>query len=84
MVVGSNDKAVIVWDLSGQLTSDSEIAKLHVLIGSHLQSVQEQHLVQSAETANGFELIEKIDDISEGAINSCNFFGNDILGTGSR
>lgn len=48
-------------------------------------SIQENDVVLSAETdENEVKLIETIDDISDGAINSCRFFGNEILATGSR
>lgn len=32
---------------------------------------------------NEVELLEKLDDISDGAINSCCFYGSDLLATGS-
>lgn len=46
--------------------------------------VQENEVVQNAETDdNEVKLIEIVDDIADGAINCCQFYGNNILATGS-
>lgn len=74
----------MIWDLTGNITLDSHLVKSFALIGNALQNLQEMQVVKNAESSETFELLEKIDDISEGAINSCNFFGNTLLATGSR
>lgn len=81
---GSNDKTIMIWDLTGAITIESSLVKSLNIIGNALQNLQEMQVVQNAESSNTFELIEKIDDISEAAINSCSFFENDLLAIGSR
>lgn len=80
---GSNDKLLLVWDLTGDLTFQSEFNKPHMLhYSTHLGDIEEQVVVRNAETgSNKVILLEKLDDISEGAVNSCSFFQN-ILAIG--
>lgn len=67
-----------MWDLTGTLTLDSHLSK------HQTTDVQEDSVLRLAETNNNeIELLEKLDDISDGAINSCNFCGRDLLATGS-
>lgn len=77
---------LIVWDLMGNLTLDSEFTKPHMQnysTSTHLESIKEQDFVRNAETGNSeVTLLEKLDDIAEGAINSCCFSQN-ILAIGS-
>lgn len=59
------------------------MVKLHVQV-DRLGNIQEHHVVQTAEENNNeVDLLEKLDDISDGAINSCCFCGKDILATGA-
>lgn len=81
---GSNDKLILVWDLNGDLTTDSELVKPLRLSFSGLGTIPELQLMQNAESNdNEVKLVEKIDDISEGAINCCSFSNNGVLATGS-
>lgn len=85
---GSNDKSVLVWDLTGAVTLDSVLAQsLVVQNGGHAAlnnsgDVQEHNVVRYAETNdNDVHLLEKLDDIADGAINSCCFCGTNVLAT---
>ncbi|GJQ86807.1 hypothetical protein Trydic_g5595 [Trypoxylus dichotomus] len=81
---GSNDKSVIVWDLSGRLSCDLELNKNQSLWNNMTQNSQEIHVVRDAETNdNTATLLEKADDIAEAAINSCQFYNDTLLATGS-
>lgn len=78
---GSNDKSILIWDLSGTLKIDSQLRKHSIEDG---EGVQEDNVLRYAEgNSNDVELLEKLDDISDGAINSCSFCGTDLLATGS-
>lgn len=78
---GSNDKSVSVWDISGELDVDSHLGKHPAENG---EGIQEDHVLRFAENNNNHvKLLEKLDDISDGAINSCCFSGVDLLATGS-
>lgn len=47
--------------------------------------VQEIHVVRDAEASdNSVTVLEKADDIAEAAINSCQFYSDTLLATGSR
>ncbi|XP_017783076.1 PREDICTED: WD repeat, SAM and U-box domain-containing protein 1 isoform X2 [Nicrophorus vespilloides] len=85
VVSGSNDKSVIIWDLSGELNLNSEMVKAHHQLGCLLDGGdQENRMVMNAESEeNSVTLIEKLDDIFEGAINSCSFHGDSMVATGS-
>lgn len=73
-----------VWDLSGGLNIDSPLSKHQTQQTVNSGNVQEDHVLRFAENNNNeIELLEKLDDISDGAINSCNFCGTDLLATGS-
>lgn len=68
---------------------DSELVKIHHQLGSLLNNggnnVQhEERLIENSGLDETVQLIEKIDDISDSAINSCCFYDNDLLATGSR
>ncbi|KAJ8955720.1 hypothetical protein NQ318_008592 [Aromia moschata] len=76
---GSNDKMVIIWDLMGNLSLDSELFHQWSLSSG----TREMQLSENDASTNEVTLLEKIDDITEGAINSCCFFKNDMLATGS-
>ncbi|XP_076268665.1 WD repeat, SAM and U-box domain-containing protein 1-like isoform X2 [Rhynchophorus ferrugineus] len=81
VVSGSNDKMIIVWDLTGNVTLASE---LFTSILSPNNGAIEMQLTQSGNTENGdVVLLEKIDDVYEGGVNSCSFYGTDLLATGS-
>lgn len=68
-------------NLSTELSRPS--AMLAALAASR-GSVQETEVVRHAsQRDNEVKLIEKIDDISEGAINGCRFFKSNTLATGS-
>lgn len=76
---------MIVWDINGNLTLDSELVKVHhQLSGLVHNGVQESRLIENAELDQNVRLIEKIDDISDSAINTCCFYDEDLLATGSR
>lgn len=78
---------MIVWDLTGTLNCDSELIKNSTHWSNMIQSsrVQESTVVRDAETSdNNVSLLEKVDDIAEASINSCQFYGDDLLATGSR
>ncbi|KAJ8966312.1 hypothetical protein NQ314_003577 [Rhamnusium bicolor] len=80
---GSNDKLIIIWDLTGNLSLDSELFHQTLSI-QNTNGIHEFQLTENTDVnANEVTLLEKIDDIAEGAINSCCFFGNDLLATGS-
>ncbi|XP_019872433.2 WD repeat, SAM and U-box domain-containing protein 1 isoform X2 [Aethina tumida] len=83
LVSGSNDKLLIVWDISGNITTDSEL--FHQELTYNVPGTpDEMHLVNMSDCdENEVKLLEKIDDISDGAINSCCFYGNEMLATGS-
>lgn len=51
---------------------------------TQLGNIEEQDVVRNAETGNNeVILLEKLDDISEGAVNSCSFFQNTLaIGSG--
>ncbi|CAH0551749.1 unnamed protein product [Brassicogethes aeneus] len=84
IVSGSNDKMLIIWNINGTLTTDSELFHQEISVSNLIGQPQELQMVQFSETGdNEAKLIEKIDDIADGAINSCCFFGNDVLATGS-
>ncbi|KAF5304797.1 hypothetical protein FQR65_LT07814 [Abscondita terminalis] len=82
-VSGSNDKTVLIWGLSDGITLDSRLVKPFALIANALNNVQEIQVMKNAENSESFELVERIDDVAEGAINSCNFYGNNLLSIGS-
>lgn len=74
-----------MWDLTGNVTIDTELIKSHHQLGGLLNNgIQEDQLIQNAEIDDNVHLIEKIDDISDSAINSCCFYDDDLLATGSR
>ncbi|KAL1513281.1 hypothetical protein ABEB36_002707 [Hypothenemus hampei] len=78
---GSNDKMVLVWDLTGNITQDSD---LFTSFPSWNNSGNvERQVAENAVDNNQCTLVEKIDDIFEGGVNSCCFHGNDLLATGS-
>lgn len=78
---GSNDKSVAIWDLSGTLNFESNLGKQSI---ENSESLQESQVVNFAENNdNDLVLLEKLDDIADGAINSCSFYGTDVLATGS-
>ncbi|XP_066142356.1 WD repeat, SAM and U-box domain-containing protein 1-like isoform X2 [Euwallacea fornicatus] len=76
IVSGSNDKLVIVWDLTGTITEDTEMFVPLAINGNETQLVENS-------VNNDCVLLEKIDDIFEGGVNSCCFYGKDLLATGS-
>ncbi|XP_044744374.1 WD repeat, SAM and U-box domain-containing protein 1-like isoform X2 [Coccinella septempunctata] len=77
---GSNDRQIIVWDVNGSLSLDSEIAKHQKTNGNSDHLSPEAHVAQNVEN---MELLEKIDDLADGSINSCCFHSNNRLGIGS-
>ncbi|XP_030764890.1 WD repeat, SAM and U-box domain-containing protein 1-like isoform X2 [Sitophilus oryzae] len=81
VVSGSNDKVLIVWDLTGNIDLDTE---LFAPISSPNGGVFEVQMSQSSNLDNNDPvLLEKIDDIFEGGVNSCCFHGTNLLATGS-
>lgn len=84
---GSNDKTTLVWSLIESVKLDSELIKpsdqILVALNAAQGSVQETEVVRHTQLNNDVQLIETLDDISEGAINSCRFFGNNTLATAS-
>ncbi|CAH1163015.1 unnamed protein product [Phaedon cochleariae] len=80
---GSNDKQVIVWDLKGNLTLDSELNHFRT-ISAFADGVSENQMAENVDpNGNKVTLLEKLDDVAEGTINSCSFYGNSLLATGS-
>ncbi|CAB0039709.1 unnamed protein product, partial [Trichogramma brassicae] len=86
LATGSNDKKVIVWDLTGNLSLDSEVlrhnggVKLH---NSEKSLIQETDVVKHAETSgNDVKLIQKLDE-HNGAVNSVCMFGNRLVASAS-
>ncbi|KAK4885802.1 hypothetical protein RN001_002073 [Aquatica leii] len=82
-ISGSNDKTVVVWGLTDNITLDTRLVKPFAVIANALNTIQEMQVMKNAENSENFELVERIDDVAEGAINSCNFFGNHLLAIGS-
>ncbi|CAG9820459.1 unnamed protein product [Phaedon cochleariae] len=83
LVSGSNDKQVIVWDLKGNLTLDSELNHFRT-ISAFADGVSENQMAENVDpNGNKVTLLEKLDDVAEGTINSCSFYGNSLLATGS-
>ncbi|KAK9723454.1 U-box domain [Popillia japonica] len=83
---GSNDKSVILWDLTGTLNCDSELIKNQTHWSNMVQNsrLQEINVVRDAEASdNSVTLLERIDDIAEAAVNSCQFLNDTLLATGS-
>lgn len=79
---GSNDKAVIIWDLLGHVSMDTEL--FMPIISPNANGVVEMQLMQNSDIdLNECKLLEKIDDVFEGGLNSCCFYGKDMLATGS-
>lgn len=73
-----------MWDLSGNLTTDSELVKPLHLSQNYIGGIPELQLMTNAESNdNEVKLLEKIDDISDGAINCCSFNNNGVLATAS-
>lgn len=56
---------------------------LGALFSAINNDVQENAMIQNAESDDDVKLLEMVDDIADGAINACRFFGNAILATGS-
>lgn len=80
-LVGSNDKSIIVWDMTGNITFDSELDQYNLHSN---EQVRENGLFENNnENLETVTLLDKIDDIAEGAINSCCFYGKDLLAIGS-
>lgn len=63
----------------GHLTLDSELNHFANFNGLTESSLMENNDVNDNEVT----ILEKIDDIAEGAINSCTFYQKDLLATGS-
>ncbi|XP_066594956.1 WD repeat, SAM and U-box domain-containing protein 1-like isoform X2 [Prorops nasuta] len=86
VATGSNDKSVMVWDLTGNLSVDSELGRaklLQPITEVNKNCVQEQDVVQNAEsTANEMKLIQRLDDHG-GAVNSVAFYSNNLVASGS-
>ncbi|CAG9766318.1 unnamed protein product [Ceutorhynchus assimilis] len=78
---GSNDKLVIVWDLTGNITLESDL--FMPLVSPDTNGVMERQLAHNDEQNNECHLLEKLDDIFEAGVNSCCFHGKDLLATGS-
>lgn len=92
LLAGSNDKSTIIWSLSENITLKTEFVKPSEILSAlnNIQydpdNVRESDVIRHArnqQNDNEVKLIEVLDDISEGSINSCKFFGNNKLVTGS-
>nr|CAI5824458.1 unnamed protein product [Callosobruchus analis] len=80
---GSNDKLIHVWDLSGNLTLDSELSHSRNSLSGE-SGLHESVLAENLDSnANEVVLLEKNDEVAEGAVNSCHFHGKDLLAIGS-
>ncbi|CAH1966828.1 unnamed protein product [Acanthoscelides obtectus] len=80
---GSNDKLIIIWDLSGNLTLDSELRHSHNSVSGE-SGLHESALAQNLDSsANEVVVLEKNDEVADGAVNSCHFHGKDLLAIGS-
>ncbi|XP_050306256.1 WD repeat, SAM and U-box domain-containing protein 1-like isoform X2 [Anthonomus grandis grandis] len=77
---GSNDKLVIIWDLTGNITLETDLVMPLV---SPSGAVETQLAENSVGQSSECELLEKIEDIFDGGVNSCCFYGKDLLATGS-
>ncbi|OXU21700.1 hypothetical protein TSAR_012428 [Trichomalopsis sarcophagae] len=88
LATGSNDKRVIVWDLTGNLSLDSELVRhssVKLQNNEKLEKtlIQETEVVKHAETSgNDVKLIQRLDD-HNGAVNSVAMFGNRLIASGS-
>lgn len=91
MATGSNDRSVIVWDLTGNnLTLDSKLVRQPAALSQSAidnqdndPANQEQKFVNYAENSgNDVTLIATLDDHG-GAVNSVAFYGNNLLASGS-
>ncbi|XP_034952445.1 WD repeat, SAM and U-box domain-containing protein 1-like [Chelonus insularis] len=91
LATGSNDRSVIVWDLTGNLTIDSKLLRhsgpsiqtINNENKENLDGVQEQRVVNYAESmGNNVELIFTLDDHG-GAVNSVAFCGDNLVASGS-
>ncbi|XP_076388517.1 WD repeat, SAM and U-box domain-containing protein 1 isoform X2 [Megachile rotundata] len=87
LATGSNDKSVIVWDLTGNLTFDSELARHSAPVlfsdNNEQNADYEQSVMKNAETSiNDVRLIKKLDEHA-GAVNSVALYGNRLIASGS-
>lgn len=73
----------MVTDLTGNLTLESDLNHYRNTL-HYSGQISEAQLSENDAYCNKIILLEKIDDISEGAINSCCFYKRDLLATGSR
>nr|XP_022921310.1 WD repeat, SAM and U-box domain-containing protein 1-like [Onthophagus taurus]XP_022921311.1 WD repeat, SAM and U-box domain-containing protein 1-like [Onthophagus taurus] len=83
---GSNDKNINVWDTEGQFNINSELVKSYTHLIPFIQNgVQESQVIRNDEEIreSSVMLLEKFSDLAEAAINSCCFYGNDLLAIGS-
>lgn len=54
------------------------------LVNPHANGAVERQLMENTDVENNeCTLLDKIDDIFEGGVNSCCFYGKDLLATGS-
>lgn len=76
---GSNDKLVLVWDLTGHVTANTEL-----FVPLFSPDVVEGHMIENTGLRGSDEcvLLEKVDNFESG-VNSCCFYGKDLLATGS-
>ncbi|KAK9884031.1 hypothetical protein WA026_004964 [Henosepilachna vigintioctopunctata] len=77
---GSNDRQIIIWDLNGNLSVQSELVKYLPTQSNTDNCHPEVHVAQNMES---MEIIEKMEDVADGSINSCCFYKNLLLGIGS-
>lgn len=75
---GSNDKLVVVWDLTGHVTAHTEL--FVPLLSS---DVVECQMIENTQRASAeCVLLEKVDNFESG-VNSCCFYGKNLVATGS-
>ncbi|XP_056633756.1 WD repeat, SAM and U-box domain-containing protein 1-like [Diorhabda sublineata] len=80
IVSGSNDKSIIIWDTTDNLTLESDLNQPN----NYFDRISENDLFQDDNNDNNkVTLIEKIDDLVDGSINSCCFHGKRLLAIGS-
>ncbi|CAK9819292.1 WD repeat, SAM and U-box domain-containing protein 1 [Anthophora quadrimaculata] len=87
LATGSNDKSVIISDLTGNLCLNSDLARRLTpssFSDDHEESAKyERNVMKNAETSfNDVQLIQRLEEHT-GVINSVAFYGNHLIASGS-
>lgn len=79
---GSNDKSVIIWDITGNVTLDYEFVKSAALTNDNMQENAVAKLGENRE--NDVTLLQHVRNVHSISINCCDINKNMILATASR